>query len=205
MFCSAPLNALDLSAIAENDAAEFRKAVESEGGSVGGEPCVISADGPDGSSTRVISFPAVDCYVTLPVNPPSNHWTLAGAIRVEEWPYEKAAGAVFGVLFGSNDYVLGLGAGKWSKAKSLFLLSGLTNVIEEQEFQGAGIPQAGTWQKISLALDGSDYKLQIGDSFQKNGMIEQDGRAALTRRSKLLMRVGTFKGTATLPVLSEGQ
>jgi hypothetical protein len=197
--------ALDLAAIAENNAAEFRQAVEADGGTVGGEPYVSSVDGPGGAQVRAIVFPSVDSYITLPVNPPSNHWTLTGAIHVEEWPFEKAAGAVFGVLFGTNDYVLGLGAGKWSKAKALFLLSGLTNVIEEQELQEAGVPATGAWQKIVLGLEGEEYKLQIGDSFRKSGPIVQDGRAALTRRSKLTLRLGTFRGAATLPVLSEVQ
>lgn len=198
------VHALDLKKISENNAVELRAAIEAEGGTVQGDPVVVTAPGPDGTPMLVFSFPAADCYITLPVAPPSNHWTLTGAILVDKWGFEVSAGAVLGVLFGPNDYVLGLGLGKWSKTKAIFLQSGLKEVIPESELQAAKVPAVEAWQKITIKLSGTDFNLHIGDAFEKSGVIEEDGRNALQRRTKLFIRLGTFQGKATLPVLQAG-
>ncbi len=197
------LSALDLSAIPEENAEAFKSALEAEGGKLGGEPFVASAEGPDGSNQKVIVFPTAESFVEIPVNPPSNHWKVTGSILVERWGYEISAGAVFGVLFGPNDYVLALGLGKWSKLKALFLQSGLTEVIPEQTFFEAGVPASDAWQPITLLLDGNAFQIKIGSDFEKEGTIEADGRAALTRRQNLMIRLGTFQGKATLPTLTD--
>lgn len=198
-----PSRALDLSAIAEDNATAFKEAVQAEGGTLGGEPYVSSAAGPDGQMQRVIVFPTPDCFVEIPVNPPGNLWTMTGSIFVERWGFEILGGAVFGVLFGPNDYVLALGLGKWSKLKALFLQSGLTELISEQSLSEAGVPASDAWQEISLALDGNAFRLRIGSEFETEGAVEEDGRAALTRRKNLVMRLGSFQGKATLPTLVE--
>ena len=200
-----PLGALDLSGIAENDAAAFRAAVEAEGGTVNGEACVISSDGPDGKVQRLISFPRTDCFVNLPVDTITATWTMSGSIRVEAMPFGKGAGGggMFGLHFGPNDAILALSADKWSKLNAPKLFSGATALVPESEFKEADVPQVGSWQKISLGLDGAQWKLKVGDSFEKGGTIENDTRGVLTRRSKLFMRIGNFSGTATVPEISE--
>ena len=130
-------------------------------------------------------------------------WTMGGAIRVERWAFEISGGAVFGVLFGPNDYVLALGLGKWSKLKALYLLSGLTELISEQTFADAGVPATDSWQRVALTLDASEFRLTVGSDFEKTGLIEADGRAALSRRTNLFMRIGSFQGMAILPELRE--
>jgi len=205
---AAPLNALDLSAITENDPAAFRTAVEAEeGGSVGGEPFVISADGPGGTAQRVVSFPTAECYVNLPVATLSSTWTMSGNVRIESLPFGKTGfgGGLFGLQFGPNDGILVITADKWSKLKALQLFSGTSALVPESEFKEADVPQVDTWQKISLGLDGSQWNLKIGDSFEKSGTIENDARGVLSRHKKLIMRFGNFVGSATLPVLSESQ
>ena len=200
---AAPLKALDLAAIAENDPAAFRTAVEAEGGSVGGEPFVTSSDGPAGAVQRVISFSTGECYVNLPVETISPTWTMSGSVRIESLPFGKGGGGIFGLQFGPNDGILGLAADKWSKLKAPQLFSGLTLLVPESDFKEADVPQLGSWQKISLGLDGAQWKMKIGDSFEKSGTIENDTRGVLTRHKKLFMRVGNFTGTATLPEISE--
>jgi hypothetical protein len=200
-----PSSALDLSGITENDAAAFRSAVEAEGGSVNGEPCVITADGPDGKVQRLISFPTTESFVNLPVDTIAATWTMSGSIRIEAMPFGKAGGGggMFGLHFGPNDAILALSVDKWSKLKAPQFFSGLTCLLPESEFKEADVPQVGSWQKISLGLDGAQWKLKVGDSFEKGGTIENDTRGVLGRRKKLFMRVGNFSGTATLPEISE--
>ncbi len=202
---SASLSALDLAAIAENDAKALRDAVEKEGGRVKGEPVITTATGPDGTATRVLSFPTPDSFVDLPISPTANFWKMSGAILVDEPPFTKVGGAMFGVLFGQNDSVLAIIAGKWSKVASPHLMSGANTLLQDVEFQEGGVPQTGAWQKILLALDGTEWKLQIGDAFSKSGNIEEDTRDALKRRTGLSMRIGTFTGSATLPDFTESQ
>lgn len=197
------LHALDLSTLEEENASAFKQAVEADGGTLGGEPYVATAEGPDGQPQRVIVFPTPDCYVEIPVSPSSNYWKMTGAIRVERWGYEIMGGAVFGVLFGPNDYVLALGLGKWSKLNALFLQTGLMELIPEQTFAEAGVPESDRWQQISLVLDGNAFQLKIGSDFEKDGPVEEDGRAALTRRKNLVWRLGSFQGMATLPEIQE--
>ena len=201
----ASLSALDLTAIAENDAKALRDAVEKEGGRVKGEPVVTTATGPDGATTRVLSFPTPDSFVDLPISPAANFWKMSGAILIDETPFTKVGGAMFGVLFGQNDSVLAIIAGKWSKVASPHLMSGANTLLQDVEFQEGGVPQTGAWQKILLVLDGTEWKLQIGDSFSKSGNIEEDTRDALKRRTGLSMRIGTFTGSATLPDFTESQ
>lgn len=201
LACSS-LSALDLATIPENDSKALQTAIESEGGETKGEPYVATAVGPDGTPQRVITFPSPDSYVDLPISPESNFWTMTGAIQIDELPFAKSGGAMFGVLFGKNDSVLAISANKWSKVSAPQLMSGANTLIEDLVFQEAGVPQTGGWQKIVLHLDGEDWKLQIGDSFNKSGTILEDTRGALKRRTALSMRIGTFTGTATLPAFS---
>ena len=204
---AAPLNALDLSAITENDPAAFRTAVEAEGGSVGGGPCVTSADGPDGKVQRVISLPTAECFVNIPVETIAPTWTMSASVLIETMPFGKtgSGGGMFGLQFGPNDCILAITADKWSPLRATKLFSGSTVLLPESEFKDADVPQVGSWQKISLGLDGPKWKLKIGDSFEKNGTVMGDDRGALNRHSKLFMRVGNFSGAATLPVLSESK
>ena len=202
---SAPLHAIDLSTVTENDPAAFRAAVEAAGGSVNGEPFVSSTGGPGGTAQKVITLPTPDSYVDLPVNPATNFWTMSADLHVETMPWGKSGGAIFGVLFGPNDLVLGVTADKWSPLKAPKLFSGSTALLQEEEFQAAGVPKEGVWQKFFIHLDSAQWKLQIGDSFEKSGTIEGDERGVLKRRSKLFMRVGNFAGSTTLPVFTEQQ
>jgi len=158
---AAPLNALDLSAITENDPEAFRKAVEAEeGGSVGGEPFVISADGPGGAVQRMISFPTAKCYVNLPVDTIPGTWTMRGSVLIDSLPSGNAGsgGGVFGLQFGPNDGILVITTDKWSKLKVPQLISGSNTLVPESEFKEADAPQIGSWLKISLGLDGPQWK-----------------------------------------------
>ena len=205
-FLSLPLvcRALDLSQVPENNADALRAAVEEAGGMVEGEPFITTDSGPDGNPVRLFVFPTPGAFVSLPVTPQANFWKMSGWIRIDEQPYGKSGGPIFGVLFGRNDNVLALSSDRWSKAGAPALISGSVILLSDEEIKESGTFETGLWQKVTLGIDGADWQLQAGESFNKSGSVEGDTRSALQRTGTLWMRVGSFGGTATIPELSEG-
>jgi hypothetical protein len=193
--------ALDIAQLPENNAAALKQAVEADGGSVEGEPYLVTEAGPDGAPTKLLIFPTPDSLVSLPVTAAANDWTMTGAIRVDEAPYGKSGGPIFGLLFGRNDCVAALTADKWSPAKSPSLMSGSVTLLTAVQIQESGALEGDEWRKISISISGDQWQLKIGDTFSESGTVEGDTRGALQRKGALLMRVGSYGGAATIPVL----
>lgn len=199
--CGSKLFALDYAQIPESNAEAFKAAVVAEGGFVEGEPYLATEAGPDGKPTKVIVFPQADCFVSLPVASGKSPWKMSGSLLIKEFPYRKASGSMFGVIFGRNDSVLAIVADKWSKLSAPLLISGNNNLITEEQFNEAKPFVTGQWQSVTLELADSAWKLKIGDAFEKNGTVEKDERGALLRSGMVWMRVGNFAGSATIPTM----
>ena len=195
--------ALDLTQVPENSPEALKQAIEAGGGSVEGDPYIATESGPDGKATRVLVFPTPTSLVSLPVMPQASFWAMSGWIRIDQQPYGKSGGPIFGILFGRNDCVLALTADRWSKAGAPSLWSGSVELLPDAEVKESGALEAGEWRKISVSISGNEWQLKIGDSLSKSGVVEGDTRGALHRNGPLLMRVGSFGGAATFPELNE--
>ena len=198
-----PAFAVDLAQIPENNADALKQAVTAEGGYVEGEPYIATESGPDGKPAKLLIFPTPFCFVSLPITPAANYWAMTGSIRIDEAPYGKSGGCIFGVLFGRNDSVMSLSAGKWSKAGAPALMCGSVTLLSDEQIKESGAMEGSEWKKISLNISGSEWQLKIGDSFSQSGAVEGDTRGALQRKGTLFMRVGGFGGAATIPDLTE--
>jgi hypothetical protein len=198
-----PSDAVDLSAVPDDDPKALKAALEAGGGSVQGEPVLERERGPDGKETRVIVFPEPASFVTLPVAPAANLWILKVAIRIEEAPYGISSGPMVGLVFGPNDSILAISADKWSKEKAPSLISGLTTLLPEERFRASDAMETGDWRQIVMGIQGNEWHLKVGKRLDEKGTVENDSRSALSRTGTLLIRLGNFAGAATLPVLSE--
>jgi len=197
--------AVDLTQIPENNAEALKAAVEADGGLVEGEPYIATESGPDGKPVKLLVFPNTTSLVSLPETPRASYWAMSGWIRIDEQPYGKSGGPIFGILFGRNDCVLALTANKWSKAEAPALMSGSVTLFSDEQMKESGAMSGGEWRRISLNISGNEWQMKIGDSLSQSGMVEGDTRGALKRSGTLFMRVGGFAGAATLPVLTEAQ
>lgn len=197
-------SALDLTEIAENDPDALKQAVEAEGGSVEGEPYLVTDSGPDGTPTKLLMFPTPNCLVSLAVTPTANDWSMRGAIRIDEAPYAKSGGPIFGILFGRNDCVMALTADRWSKALSPALMSGSAILVEDNQLKESGALEGGDWHEITMIISGDEWQLKIDETFSQTGFVEGDTRGGLHRKGTLFMRVGSFGGAATIPKLDVG-
>jgi hypothetical protein len=206
-FLSIPLmgRAQDFSQTPDNNSDALKAAVADAGGQVEGEPYLATDSGPDGKPAKLLVFPSPTSLVSLPATPQANFWTMTGWIRIDEQPYAKSGGPIFGILFGRNDCVLALSADRWSKFGAPSLISGSVTLLTDEEIKESGALEPGEWRRIVLRMDGGQWQLKVGDSFEKSGTVEGDTRGALKRSGTLWMRVGSFGGAATIPELSEGQ
>lgn len=197
------VQALDLASVPENNAEALKQAIEAEGGAVEGEPYLTTESGPEGKPVKLLVFPFPSSFVSLPVTPLAANWAITASVRIDELPFRKSGGPMFGLLFGRNDCVLAISADKWSKLDAPILISGATTLISEESFSASGSIQCGEWRKIVLQLSASEWRLKIGDSFSQSGAVENDSRNALNRPGILFLRIGNFAGAATLPELTE--
>lgn len=198
-------SALDLVQIPENNPEALKQAIEAEGGSVEGEPYLATESGPDGNPAKLLVFPTPTCLVSIPVTLDANFWAMSGAIRIDEAPYAKSGGPIFGILFGRNDCVMALTADRWSKAGTPALMSGSVTLLSDEKIKESGAMEGSEWRKISLNMSGNEWQMKIGDSFSQSGTVEGDTRGAPQRKGTLLMRIGSFGGVATIPDLTEAK
>jgi hypothetical protein len=197
--------AIDLMQIPENNAEALKQAIEAEGGLVEGEPYIATESGPDGKPVKLFVFPNPMSLVSLPETLRSSYWAMSGWVRIDEQPYGKSGGPIFGILFGRNDCVMALTADKWSKAGAPALMCGSVTLLTDVQIKESGSMDGGEWRKISLNISGNEWKMKIGDSFNQSGTVEGDTRGALERDGTLFLRVGGFAGAATFPELTEAQ
>jgi hypothetical protein len=195
--------ALDLSAVPDNNPGALKQAIVAEGGAVEGEPYLSTEAGPDGKPAKLIVLPTPFCLVSLPAMPAVKCWAMSASIRIDELPYAKAGGGMFGMLFGPNDSVLAITGDKWSKLRAPALFCGSAVLLNEEQFKASGAMEAGEWRKVMLSISGTEWHLKIGELLNETGSVENDTRGALGRKGKLFMRIGNFAGASTIPELTE--
>jgi len=201
----------DISQVAVNHPDALSKALQEAGGSCGGGVTVVDVAGPDGKSQRVFEFPSVDSFVMLPFKTTSKTYKVTTSIDVEEMPFTKAGGTLFGVLFGPNDTVLGLTCAKWSDVAAPSFGAGLTTLVEASEIKSVQFPTKGSWQKIAIGREGSRWSLELwteegaggAPAFRKEDDYVEDDRRPFSRKPPLWLRLGTFRGQATNPEFIE--
>lgn len=199
----------DISSVKENDPGALATALEEAGGKVGGLPMVVMADGPDGKSQRLIEFPDPASFVMWPLNSNSQFYKTSVSIFVDEMPFTKAGGAIFGVLFGQNDSVLALTCGKWDQVQAASFGAGFTTLVEKDEVKESQFPMVGDWQKAEISREAMQWGLTLWTSasgepaLKKTGEYTEDERSPFSRKPPLWIKVGTFRGMATVPDFAE--
>lgn len=201
----------DIDNVALNTPDALSKALEEAGGSSGGDVSVVEMSGPDGKMQRVFEFPTVESFVMLPCKSNAKMYKTSVSIDVEELPFTKAGGTLFGVMFGPNDVVLALTCGKWSPVTAPSFGSGQSTLIEASEIHEAQFPSKGMWQKMAIGREENRWSLELwtddaagsSPALSKSDDYIDDDRRAFSRKPPLWIRVGTFRGRATNPTFSE--
>lgn len=201
----------DIDNVALNTPDALSKALEEAGGSSGGDATVVEMTGPDGKMQRVFEFPTVESFVMLPCKSNSKMYKTTVSIDVEELPFTKAGGTLFGVMFGPNDVVLALTCGKWSPVMAPSFGAGQSTLVEASEIHETQFPSKGMWQKMAIGREGNRWSLELwtedaagsSPALSKSDDYFNEDRQAFSRKPPLWIRVGTFRGRATNPTFSE--
>lgn len=172
-----PALSFDFSSIPVDSPEELKAAVENAGGAVSGSPTIIEGTGPDGATERLLFFPDFQSSILVPVEIQTNSFHVHGAINAEQMPFRQSAGPLYGIMFGAAiDYVIGLGADKWSSVATPFVQSGGSILIPNTEIAEANVFSNGGWVAIAFSASSGTWTAKLGPEFQKSGDIETDSR-----------------------------